>query len=233
MNKEQKFYNRLQDVFIGAKIEGEGGFINLMKIKSNYYGKIKSNLKKDIDNALKRFPDFRDELFDKLYNFFDRYFSESGSIYFDSTPFHNDIYEKIYTNDKDIILFWKTQMLYYVKTDRIIRSMPIEFELDKPKKEKSDETITLEFPNKIEKETLKFYFDASTMENKKANEKRNLVYELKEVKEDKTIVLRVIYSEKGRNTKYDDIIKELKKKHIQITDEDLDKHLEYLKNKAK
>ncbi|HRS01029.1 MAG TPA: hypothetical protein P5545_00590, partial [Bacteroidota bacterium] len=84
MNKEQKFYNRLQDVFIGAKIEGEGGFINLMKIKSNYYGKIKSNLKKDIDNALKRFPDFRDELFDKLYNFFDRYFSESGSIYFDS-----------------------------------------------------------------------------------------------------------------------------------------------------
>jgi len=37
MNKEQKFYKALQDVFIGAKIEGEGGFINLMRIKSGYY----------------------------------------------------------------------------------------------------------------------------------------------------------------------------------------------------
>jgi len=29
--KEQKFYKALQDVFIGAKIEGTGGFVNLMK----------------------------------------------------------------------------------------------------------------------------------------------------------------------------------------------------------
>jgi hypothetical protein len=40
MTKEQKFYKVLQDVFIGAKIKGKGGFINLMKIKSNYYFKI-------------------------------------------------------------------------------------------------------------------------------------------------------------------------------------------------
>lgn len=39
MTKEQKFYNTLQDVFIGADIEGTGGFVNLMKIKSNYYRK--------------------------------------------------------------------------------------------------------------------------------------------------------------------------------------------------
>jgi len=26
MNKEEKFYKALQDVFIGAKIEGESGF---------------------------------------------------------------------------------------------------------------------------------------------------------------------------------------------------------------
>jgi len=36
-SKEEKFFNALRDVFIGAKVEGEGGFINLMKIKSNYY----------------------------------------------------------------------------------------------------------------------------------------------------------------------------------------------------
>lgn len=31
-SKEQKFYLALQDVFIGANIEGQGGFVNLMKI---------------------------------------------------------------------------------------------------------------------------------------------------------------------------------------------------------
>ncbi len=70
MTKEQKFYKALQDVFIGAKIEGTGGFINLMKIKSNYYRKIEDILKKDIEAALKSHPNFRDELFYKLYSFF-------------------------------------------------------------------------------------------------------------------------------------------------------------------
>ena len=36
------------------------------------------------------------ELFDKLYDFFHRYFSPSGSIYFQHTLAHKNIYEKIY-----------------------------------------------------------------------------------------------------------------------------------------
>jgi len=199
MTKEQKFYKALQDIFIGAKIEGQGGFVNLMRIKSNYYSKIEKILKDDIENALKQYPTFREELFDKLYSFFNRYFTESGSIYFNSTPFHNNIYEKVYTDDKDVILFWKTQMLYYVKTDRIFRSIPVEFD------------------------GYKFYFDASTVENKKANEKRSLIYELKEIKEDKTIVFNVYYSEKGKITKTEDLLKELKKKQINIDEETLER----------
>jgi len=199
MTKEQKFYNALQDVFIGAKIEGTGGFVNLMKIKSKYYQKIEDMLKNDIESALRSYPEFRDELFDKLYSFFSRYFTENGSIYFNSTPFHNNIYEKVYTNDKDVILFWKTQMLYYVKTDRIFRSL------------------------EIESDGIKYFFDVSNLEHKKANEKRSLMYELKEVKEDKTIVFNVIYSEKGRVTKTEDILKELKKKHFNITEEQLER----------
>ena len=69
MIKEQKFHKALQDVFIGAQIEGEGGFVNLMRIKSNYYRKIEEILKKDIEVALKTHPNFKDELFDKLYSF--------------------------------------------------------------------------------------------------------------------------------------------------------------------
>ena len=199
MTKEKKFYETLQNIFIGAKIEGVGGFINLMRIKSKYYEKIEEILKQDIDKALEKYPSFREELFDKLYTFFSRYFTESGSIYFNSTPFHNNIYEKVYTDDRDVILFWKTQMLYYVKTDRIFRSMPVEFD------------------------NLKFYFDATTIENKKANEKRTLIYELKEVKEDGTIVFSVLCSEKGKITKTDEILKELRKKHIIINEEQLER----------
>ena len=198
MTKEQKFYKALQDVFIGAKIEGKGGFVNLMRIKSNYYCKIEDILKKDIESALENYPSFRDELFDKLYSFFNRYFTESGSIYFNSTPFHNNIYEKVYTDEKDVILFWKTQMLYYVKTDRIFRSLPIEFD------------------------NLKFYFDASKIESKKANEKRSLIFEFNEIHEDGTIVLDVQYSEKGTKTKQDEILKAIKKKGIAITEEQLE-----------
>jgi len=199
MTKEQKFYNALQDVFIGARIEGEGGFVNLMRIKSNYYQKIEAILKDDIEKALEKYPSFRDELFDKLYSFFNRYFTESGSIYFNSTPFHNNIYEKVYTNDKDVILFWKTQMLYYVKTDRIFRSLPIEFD------------------------GFKFYFDASGLENKKANEKRNLIYDLKEISQDYTIVFSVNSSERGKKTKPDEILKVIKRRGIAITEEQLER----------
>jgi hypothetical protein len=201
MTKEQNFYKTLQDVFIGAKIEGEGGFVNLMKIKSNYYRKIEDILKKDIEAALKSHPKFRDELFDKLYSFFSRYFTESGSIYFNSTPFHNNIYEKVYTDEKDVILFWKTQMLYYVKTDRIFRSLPVEFD------------------------GFKFYFDASKIESKKANEKRSLVFELSKVREDETIVFAVQYSERGTKTKQDEILKAIKRKGIAITEDQLERAL--------
>lgn len=126
MTKEQKFYNALKDIFVGAKVEGESGYINLMRIKSRYYEKgVFPKLQEDVEKAVKPFPDFKEELFDKLYTFFHRYFSDSGSIYFRYTPLHQNIYEKVYTDDKDVLLFWKTHMLY-VKSDRLFKSLEVE-----------------------------------------------------------------------------------------------------------
>jgi adenine-specific DNA-methyltransferase len=73
------YFHRSQD-------RRSSGFVNLMRIKSNY-----SSNKDDIDKALKQYPTFREELFDKLFTFFSRYFTKSGLIYFNSTPFHNNI----------------------------------------------------------------------------------------------------------------------------------------------
>jgi len=205
MTKEQKFYNALRDIFVGAKIEGESGFVNLMRIKSGYFEKINEKLQEDIEKALSKISSsearkkFKDELFDKLYSFFSRYFTRSGSIYFNQTPFYHNIYEKVYTDEKDVILFWKTHMLYYVKSDRIFNNLLVEFD------------------------DYKFFFDVSKLEHKRANEKRSLVYELKNIRKDGVIVFEVFYSERGRKTKIDEIKKALKKKDVRIKDENLER----------
>jgi len=205
MTKEQKFYNALRDIFVGAKIEGESGFVNLMRIKSGYFEKINEKLQEDIEKALSKISSsearkkFKDELFDKLYSFFSRYFTRSGSIYFNQTPFYHNIYEKVYTDEKDVILFWKTHMFYYVKSDRIFNNLLVEFD------------------------DYKFFFDVSKLEHKRANEKRSLVYELKNIRKDGVIVFEVFYSERGRKTKIDEIKKALKKKDVRIKDESLER----------
>ena len=60
------------------------------------------------------------------------------------------------------------------------------------------------------------------MEGKKANEKKNLVYELKSI-ENKSLSFNVIYSEKGKTTKTADIVKVAKKSNIDLSEEDLKK----------
>jgi len=209
-NYEEKFYNLLENMFIGAEIEGVGGFINLMKMKKNYYEKVfKPKLKEKVEEVLKKYPEFKNELFEKLYTFFSRYFSESGSIYFVNTPYYHQIYERIYTDKEDVILFYKTRDLYYIKTDRIFRSLDI----------------------KIEENN--FYFDVSKLEYKKANEKREIIFELNEEETTKEkIYFYVYYSEKGRTTKIDEILKALKKKGIKINEEILEKAFRTFKQQS-
>ena len=198
MDKEKLFFSALRDVFVGAKVEGESGFVNLMRIRSSYYEKgifprlredierLLDNLKREFSLSDKEIQHFREELFDRLYTFFRRYFSESGSIYFRFTPPHEHVYEKVYTDDQDVALFWKTHMLYYVKTDRLFRSMAIEVD------------------------GFRFFFDVSTLEHKRANEKRLLVYDFKERREDGTLVFTVNYSERGRKTNIANIRRAIK-----------------------
>ena len=198
--KEKLFFDKLKDVFIGAKIEGESGFINLMRIKSAYFDVIFKELKKELEEKTKDFPEFREELFDKLYSFFKTYFSESGSIYFSYTPLKSKIYEKVYTNQKDVALFWKTHMLYYVKTDKLWNNLTVDFD---------DDGVS-----------YKIHFDVSKLEHKRANEKRKIIYELKNIK-GKEITFIVLYSERGRKTKMNEILRTFKKKKIWIDEEKL------------
>jgi adenine-specific DNA-methyltransferase len=181
-DKERRFFDALKNIFVGVPVEGESGYINLMHIKARYFEKVmEPRLRETIDAELQHFPDFREELFDKLYTFFRRYFTESGSIGFFFTPYHQSVYEQVYTNEQDVVLFWKTARLYYVKTDRLFQSMTVEVD------------------------GFRFHFDVSQLEHKRANEKRELIYAFKERQQDGAIVFTVHYSERGRKTKIDDI----------------------------
>jgi adenine-specific DNA-methyltransferase len=193
VTKKDKFFDVLKNIFIGAKIEGESGYVNLMRIKSKYYHEFKDQLLADIDAKLNEVgKSFEEELYNKLYTFFKKYFSESGSIYFSYTPLHEKVYERIYRDDKDVMLFWKTHMLYYVKTERLYKNLEIQDE-----------------------ETNIFYlFDVSKLEHKKNNERKDLVFDFAnaEFKDNKRqITLTVEYSKNGKKTKIDDILKQIKK----------------------
>jgi len=199
MTKEQKFYNALKDIFVGAKVEGKSGYINLMRIKSRYYEKgVFPKLQEDIEKSTEPFHDFKEELFDKLYTFFESYFSESGSIYFRYTPIHKNVYEKVYTDDKDVMLFWKTHMLYYVKTDRLFKNLEVNIG------------------------GYKFFFDVSTLQHKRANEKRNIIFEFKEKRRDGVPIFNVSYSERGKKTKIVEILRSLTREGIEVNEDILE-----------
>jgi adenine-specific DNA-methyltransferase len=203
--KERRFLDALRDLFVGAKVDGKSGYINLMRIKSKWFREaVEPALFEEIDKGIKPFPEFREELFDKLHAFFSRYFSRSGSICFAYTPQHMSVYERVYTDEQDVVLFWKTHMLHYVKTDRLFNDLSVEID------------------------GHSFFFDCSAMEHKKSNEKRELVYTLEKIEKKKdvqTIRLTVDYSERGRKTKTDDILKAVHQAGIKVGEATLDKAL--------
>ncbi|MEM3829007.1 MAG: site-specific DNA-methyltransferase [Conexivisphaerales archaeon] len=196
---KQDFFNILQDVFCGKvkDIEGQSATVKLMRMKNKYYQHIEKHIEEEINQIVKEYPDFEKELYDKLYNFFHKYFTESGILTFASTPFHNSAYEKIYTNEDDVVLFWKTRDLYYIKTEKVFRSMNFDYK------------------------DYKIVFDASKVEGKRGNEKRSVIFSLKQAEGNK-IVFEVQYKEGKKDTDYKEILKELKKKGISLTKEDLD-----------
>ena len=75
----------------------------------------------------------------------------------------------------------------------------------------------------MEVDGRKFFFDCTALTHKKANEKRELVFALDKVEGEGTIRLVVSYSERGKITKTDDILKALKKAGHSVKEATFDK----------
>ncbi|GAA7340952.1 hypothetical protein BD0115_10570 [Helicobacter pylori] len=214
---EAQFYEVLENLFIGVKIEDEqeslldpspramkSGMINLLKAKSQYYQSKKQELEKLIDLKCQNNNDLKEELFDKLYSFFKRYLSANGGIYFNDTPLYDSLYTKSgyekCSLKKDTALFYKTKDLYYVKSETIYKDFCFELE------------------------GILFNFDASLLESKKNNEKIELVFTLKDTDtKTNTLNFSVTLSSNGRVTNIHEILKECSNQGIKLDEEALKK----------
>lgn len=112
---EKKFYDAIKSIFVWEDIEWKWWYVNLLKIKKRYYELVLDEFKKEIDNdeLIKNNPKFKEELFDQLYTFFEKYFSEIWNVYYTRTAPWQKIYEQIYTDDKD--KEWKVIYKFKVK----------------------------------------------------------------------------------------------------------------------
>lgn len=189
MTKEQKFYNILEDLFVGAKLEGDSGYVNLMNIKTDYFNLVKKKIEEEIQ---RNFDNNKPEdLYDKLYTFFDSYFSDGGAIFFSSTPSYKNIYAKIYSDREDVSLFWKTAKLYYVKSEANYRSI---------------ENLQLNSDYEI---AFDFHFDASLLKHKQANEKKEVAFFFVGIQKrvNRTVIkFRVIYKNDNKYDKLKEIL---------------------------
>lgn len=216
--KERRFLDALESLFTGAEVDGDSGFVNLMRVKRAYFCSIRPMLEAKIDGCTEQGSPFREELFDKLHTFFHRYFCESGSIYFRHIPAFSKTYERVYAEGQDVALSWKTRMLYYVKSDVLVRSMPVEL---------SD----AEFPMNV----TRFYFDASEIEHKKNNEKREFVFSFEKIARDKhskVAHIKVAYSQRGVTTRTDDIIAQSRKQGVSLSEDQLRKAMDVFRRQT-
>lgn len=240
VNKE-KFYKALEDIFVGAKVRGKGGFINLMNIKSEHYNKIRYAVEEEIIRVAGDDTPQEDDMYANLYSFFSRYFSPNGSLYFTGAALHNNTYakvyresatdegdhkvkmianptkligdktyEKVYTAEDDVVLFWKTQNLYYVKSDNLFCDMLIDIADNQ------------------------YQFDVSSLDNKKDNQKKDLYFALKSQKgiQDNTISFDVTYQEKNGGTDIKGILRAIKKSGLDVALEELERAFNIFKQQA-
>ena len=221
MQSKQKFINILENMFIGVSISSDNdnnndifsqhnqqarakqGFLKLLQAKSNYFNAFKDNFIQKIESKTANNDALKTEFYDKLYDFFHRYFSPTGSVYYHQTPLFYNVFTKTYEKitSKDTELFYKTNMLYYIKSDKIYKAMKVE----------------LENKNFIE-------FDIQNLGEKTANQKAEIIFEFANVNlQNNTLTLQAQYSQKSKITKKDDIIKQANKSGFSLTENDLDK----------
>ena len=87
---QQRFFDLFEGIFTGADIEGrpDSGYINLLRMKRRHFHNFRLDFYQRMTKEMKDAGICEsgkaesEEIYNKLYSFFSRYFSESGSVFF-------------------------------------------------------------------------------------------------------------------------------------------------------
>lgn len=203
---QQAFFSKPKECYLGVRIEEEGkrglfkqsGFTNILHIKQKYFENIRDYLEKEELEHLD---------YSKLYDFFSTYLNETGTPFFYETPIYKNIYARVYSNSKDVSLFYKTQNLYYVKSDTIYKPLTL----------------------KDEKEIYSFHFLTDDFMQNADNNKNKIIFYLQSI-EDNELNIKVINDKnlnlvkvfKQNSSEFsEDFLKALRKNEIDIKEEEL------------
>ncbi|MGC8673427.1 MAG: hypothetical protein ACP5TO_08040, partial [Thermoplasmata archaeon] len=73
MDNKTKFDSLFKNLLIGSKvkdIQGNDGFVNLIRIKGKYYSEAIRKINEKIDQLANNDPTFKNEIYGRLYEFF-------------------------------------------------------------------------------------------------------------------------------------------------------------------
>ena len=202
MDYKKAFYSKLEDCYLGAKIKqankdkelNKSGFTNLLAIKEKYFNYVKNYLERRID-----FQNSEDaiEIYNKLYTFFDSYLNETGTPFFIDTPIYKNIYARVYSNSKDTSLFYKTQGLYYVKSDIIFESLTLSDSEGK----------------------YNFYFDTSEFKQNSDNNKSKVFFKLYSIGLDENDIQKITIKVSNQKDLFPELSNVFKQNSNEFNDE--------------
>ncbi|CQR46579.1 Modification methylase MboII [Paraliobacillus sp. PM-2] len=193
-----RFFSALSNIFVGEvgeKLEGDSGYINLMKFRNHYFKQIKPIISTKIDEEFGDSFSAQDDLYNKLFTFFESYLNETGTPFYYKTQLHKNLYEKVYSDKEDVNLFWKTEKLFYVKSEATYTT--VEMNID---------GVNIEF-------------NAKNLEHQKNNEKKEIAYHLVEIS-DSLVRFDIRYKDNS-TSKFDLIKKYLNKKNPDSVRDDI------------
>ena len=119
MSEEEIFFKNLEQVFTGfTDLEENFSFFNRTRNKSQIFNNYKQELKEEIeDEILEELVD--DDFIEKAYKIFNQFFktfiSSSNPVFFGNLVFQNKLFDQIYSDSIDTMLFWKESILYNIE----------------------------------------------------------------------------------------------------------------------
>ena len=187
MNQED-FLQKLLKLFLGYdEYEGKSGFIRLVEVRKEYYQTYFKIIKESVEKLFENDPGLKTQVFQNLIEFFSQLFNDTGSLCLRKDTKIKQMISKVV----DVSLFYRTNDLYYIKSDKIFKT------------------------EEIKKASFNFIFDASDTDYKTNNEKRVVKFKFQEFKDEK-IIFKIIYTEGEEDIDYETIALNLKEQDVEI-----------------